>query len=144
MAELLNLTREKSVLDVGTGSGYAAAVFARLAKSVLSIERQPILAERAKKTLHALGYKNITVIAGDGTLGYPSRSPYNAIAVAAAAREIPPALLAQLADDGRLVMPIGDGYLQRMTLVVRSGQQLLNHDMGEVLFVPLVSDTATP
>jgi protein-L-isoaspartate(D-aspartate) O-methyltransferase len=108
----LRLAGAERVLDVGTGSGYQAAVLSELAGSVISVERIPALAEQARRNLQAAGYAaRVEVVVGDGTLGLPERAPFDAIAVAAAAAEIPPALEAQLAPAGRLVLPVGESLV---------------------------------
>ncbi|HZO49492.1 MAG TPA: protein-L-isoaspartate(D-aspartate) O-methyltransferase [Gaiellaceae bacterium] len=118
--ELLGLSGDENVLDVGTGSGYAAAVLAELAERVTTIERVPELAERARAALLAAGYPQVEVVVGDGSLGVPERAPFHAIAVAAAAPGIPESLYAQLAPGGRLVLPIGSRENQRLALVVKT------------------------
>ena len=136
MCELLELRPEDRVLDIGTGSGYHAAVLARLGAHVWSVERHAELSERAGQSLAAAGVQNVTLIVGDGRLGHPECAPYDAVNVAAAA-EIPVELERQLAPDGRLVAPVGDGD-QRLTLLRRSesGVQRTAHE--PVRFVPLV------
>ena len=112
ICEALGLRGGERVLDVGTGSGYKAAVLAELAGEVHSIERHPMLAERAREALAAAGYERVVVHVGDGTLGVPAEAPFDAIAVAAAAEHAPPALLEQLSAAGRLVIPIGPSRRQ--------------------------------
>jgi protein-L-isoaspartate(D-aspartate) O-methyltransferase len=118
--ELLGLSGDENVLEVGTGSGYAAAVLAELAESVTTIERVPELAERARESLAAAGYGTVEVVLGDGSLGVAERAPFHAIAVAAAAPRVPESLYDQLVSGGRLVLPIGSRADQRLALVVRS------------------------
>ena len=118
--ELLGLSGDQNVLEVGTGSGYAAAVLAELAASVTTIERVPELAARASDSLAAAGYAEVEVLVGDGSLGVPERAPFHAIAVAAAAPRIPESLYEQLVPGGRLVVPIGSRADQRLALVVRT------------------------
>jgi protein-L-isoaspartate(D-aspartate) O-methyltransferase len=130
MCELLELRGDEVVLDVGTGSGYHAAVLARLARRVVSIERHPALAARASALLGAA----VEVVVGDGTRGWPPAAPYDAINVAAAAREVPRALVAQLAEGGRMVVPVGD----RLLLVRRAGGAVEAEALDHVRFVPLV------
>lgn len=132
MCELLRLEPTDRVLDVGTGSGYHAAVLARLAEHVWSIERHPALSERAERNLRAAGVSNVTLLVGDGTLGHPAAGPYDAINVAAAAAEIPPALEAQLAPRGRLIAPV------REHLVVLEDGRRTAYE--RVAFVPLVGE----
>ena len=116
---LLGLRGEERVLDVGTGSGYQAAVLAELAAEVVTVERVPELAEQARRTLAAAGYERVEVRVGDGTLGVPDRAPFQGIAVAAAAPAVPPALYDQLDEGGRLVVPVGSRRDQRLQLIVR-------------------------
>jgi protein-L-isoaspartate(D-aspartate) O-methyltransferase len=128
------------VLDVGTGSGYQAAVLAELGGAVHTIERIPELAERAREKLRAAGYGNVTVHVGDGSLGLPEHGPYDAITVAAAAPEPPPTLYEQLVDGGRLVVPIGDRAVQRLEVVVRSPEGPAVVHSVPCRFVPLVGE----
>jgi protein-L-isoaspartate(D-aspartate) O-methyltransferase len=138
MCELLQLRGDERVLDVGTGSGWHAALLSRLGRWVWTVERHPELAEGAARALEAAGCRNVTIIVGDGTRGYREAAPYDAINVAAAAAdEIPRELLAQLADGGRLVCPVGKRN-QRLVVVHRRGEQLIPTDAGPVRFVPLV------
>jgi protein-L-isoaspartate(D-aspartate) O-methyltransferase len=140
MCEMLELTGDETVLDVGTGSGYHAAVLAQLCARVVSIERIPALSEQARAALDAAGITNVELVTGDGTLGYPPEAPYGAINVGAAAGHgVPPALADQLADGGRMVIPT-NGRAQRLLLVRRHGGEfeLVPHD--PVRFVPLVPD----
>ena len=118
--ELLGLSGDENVLEVGTGSGYAAAVLAELARSVTTVERVPELAARARGALLDAGYDEVDVVVGDGSLGVPVRAPFHAIAVAAAAPRMPDSLYEQLEPGGRLVLPIGSRADQRLVLVVRS------------------------
>jgi protein-L-isoaspartate(D-aspartate) O-methyltransferase len=136
----LALTGTERVLDVGTGSGYQAAVLAELADEVISIERIPELAESARGNLGAAGYSDrVELHLGDGAQGLPERAPFDAIAVAAAAIEPPRALVDQLADGGRLVVPIGTSAAQILELVVRSDGTSTRRSLAPVRFVPLVS-----
>jgi protein-L-isoaspartate(D-aspartate) O-methyltransferase len=136
MCELLELRPDDRVLDVGTGSGYHAAVLARLLNRVWSIERHAELSQRAAGNLAAAGVANVTVIVGDGRLGYPEAAPYDAINVAASG-EVPVELEAQLAPGGRLVAPVGDGE-QRLTLLRRVEDGVQRTAFEPVRFVPLV------
>ncbi len=140
MTEALELSPEDRVLEVGTGSGYAAAVLACLAEEVYTIERHAQLADTAKKRLAGAGYPKVIVRCGDGTLGWPEHAPYDAIVVAAGGPRVPDALLAQLAIGGRLVIPIGEQpRLQRLVRVRRvSESDFRSEDLGAVRFVPLI------
>jgi protein-L-isoaspartate(D-aspartate) O-methyltransferase len=142
MCELLDLRGTEKVLDVGTGSGYHAALLARLAAHVYSIEVHPELSEGAAERLAAAGVENVTLVVGDGSRGLPEHAPYDAINVAAAAGgAVPPALADQLADGGRLVVPVEDGE-QRLVLLRRTGSGLDRTALERVRFVPLVSGRA--
>lgn len=142
MAEHLELQPEDRVLEVGTGSGYAAAVFSRLVDEVYTIERYPELAEEAERRLWALGYRNVQVLAGDGTRGWPDEAPFDAIAVAAGGPTVPRSLKGQLAVGGRLVMPVGSTPRTQSLLRVRrvSERDYQEEDLGAVRFVPLVGE----
>lgn len=141
MAQELRLRPTDRVLDVGTGSGYAAAVMARLVSEVWSIERHQRLADGARARLEALDVRNVHVITGDGTLGHPPAAPYDAISVAASTASVPSALLDQLADGGRLVIPIGPpGEFQHLVRYVRHGDTISDEPLIGVRFVPLVAD----
>ena len=140
ICSLLSLTGTERVLDVGTGSGYQAAVLAELAAEVVTIERIPELAESARGLLQEMGYENVEVRAGDGSLGVPDRAPFDGIAVAAAAPSVPPALYEQLADGGRLVLPRGTRVGQDLVLVVRTPQGPVERRSIACRFVPLVGD----
>jgi protein-L-isoaspartate(D-aspartate) O-methyltransferase len=139
MCELLRLTGAERVLDVGTGSGYHAAILSRLAGHVHSIERHRSLSERAEQSLREAGIHNVTLVVGNGETGWAEAAPYDAINVAAASPDgVPPALEAQLAPGGRLILPIG-GEDQRLVLVERHGDDLRRTYLAGVRFVPLVS-----
>jgi protein-L-isoaspartate(D-aspartate) O-methyltransferase len=138
-AEALGLDRAQRVLEVGTGSGYAAAVLSRLAREVYTIERVPSLCESARERLGQLSYDNVEVRCGDGSLGWPEKAPYDAIAVAAVGPRPPPALLAQLELGGRLVMPIGPDGSQRLVRLTRMGATSYREEsLADVRFVPLI------
>lgn len=130
---------EELALEVGTGSGYAAAVLSRLCRKVITIEREPALAEHASETLRRLGFHNVEVAVGDGSQGWPPEEPYDVILVAAAARGVPPALPDQLADGGRLVIPVATGAdePQDLRVYTRRGDEVLHRSLFPVLFVPL-------
>ncbi|KAF0107263.1 MAG: protein-L-isoaspartate(D-aspartate) O-methyltransferase [Anaerolineaceae bacterium] len=137
MTELLQLTASARVLEVGAGSGYQAAVLAGLAAEVHTVEVIPELARRAEETLAALGYSNVRVHPGDGSLGWPEAAPYDGILVAAAAPEVPPPLLAQLAEGGRLVLPVGGRGFQQLEVWENNGGQFACGKNIAVAFVPL-------
>ncbi|HZO33441.1 MAG TPA: protein-L-isoaspartate(D-aspartate) O-methyltransferase [Gaiellaceae bacterium] len=137
ICQALSLTGDESVLDVGTGSGYQAAVLAELAGSVVSIERVGELADDARATLAATGYERVEVVVGDGSLGLPELAPFDAIAVAAAAPAPPPSLVEQLAPGGRLVVPLGGRRKQRLTLLERTAGGIVARPLVDVRFVPL-------
>ncbi|WP_269582040.1 protein-L-isoaspartate(D-aspartate) O-methyltransferase [Roseibium sp. Sym1] len=138
--ELLEISPEDTVLDIGAGSGYAAAVLGELAASVISIERLPELADLARTNLEAAGYGNVEVLCADGTLGCPDKAPFDAIAVAAGAPTVPESLKQQLKVGGRLVIPVGP--TRRMQDLVRvrriSETEFNTDDLGGVAYVPLV------
>ena len=138
--ELLALGGRERVLEIGTGSGYQTALLAMLCDSVFSVERIPGLAQRARETLAAAGIRNVTVLVGDGTLGWRPFAPYDAILVAAASPEIPGPLMEQLAPGGRMVIPLGDRSNQTLTLVRREGDQLHTTTVADVRFVPLLGE----
>ncbi|MGD0492789.1 MAG: protein-L-isoaspartate(D-aspartate) O-methyltransferase [Steroidobacteraceae bacterium] len=140
MADALELEGGDKVLEIGTGSGYAAAVLSRIAKDVYTVERLGQLAEKAAAALSALGYHNVHVLHADGTLGWPDHAPYDAIVVAAGGPEVPESLKAQLKIGGRLVIPVGaDRRLQELVRVTRVGQhEYRTEELADVSFVPLV------
>lgn len=141
MAEAAEIGPTDQVLEVGTGSGYGAAVLACLAGRVWTIERHEELAEAARTRLGRDGYDNVTVIVGDGSRGWPPAAPFQAIVVTACPRTIPSELLDQLDDGGRLVIPVGQRRrVQTLVRVRRRGEQLSREDLGPVRFVPLISD----
>ena len=128
-----------TLLDVGTGSGYQAAVLAQCGARVVSIERDPELAARARERLVRLGY-HVAVVVGDGSAGYPPKSPYAGIVVGAGAPDVPEPLFEQLADGGRLVIPVGGRRSQRLTIVRRVGPEREVRTSDACIFVPLVGD----
>ena len=139
MSSLLELSGREKVLEVGTGSGYQAAVLGALARRVCSIERLPRLAERARVTLEALGLDNVWIRVGNGTLGWPDEAPFDRIVVTAAPPEMPQALVDQLAEGGVLVAPVGDqDRVQRLVRLRKKGGAVTREDLGAVRFVPMV------
>lgn len=140
MAEALDLNPTDRVLEVGSGSGYASAVLAQLADHVFGVEHFPELAERSRETLRELHFDNVTIVCGDGTLGLPDEAPFDAIMVSAAAPETPAALFEQLAEGGRLVIPIGSRYGQQLMRFERHGDEFAARALGDVRFVPLIAD----
>lgn len=141
MAEAAELEPTDSVLEIGTGSGYGAAVLAELAGTVVTIERHQSLADDARHALHAAGFDEVRVVDGDGTKGWPEQAPYDAIIVTAAGPDVPAQLIEQLASGGRLVMPVGEfGGAQNLVRIRRVGDALTRDDLGAVRFVPLVAD----
>lgn len=139
MTQALNIEPGSTALEVGTGSGYQAAILGRLCRRVITIEREPALAEQASATLSRLGFENVEVAAADGSLGWPPGAPYDAILVACAASEVPQALIDQLGDGGRLVVPVQviAGEPQDLRLYVRAGTDVTYRSLFPVLFVPL-------
>jgi protein-L-isoaspartate(D-aspartate) O-methyltransferase len=136
--ELAGLTGRERVLEIGAGSGYQTALLAMLADAVFAIERIPALAQSARGALEAAGVRNVTVLVGDGTLGWRPFAPYDAILVAAASPEVPAPLVEQLAPGGRLVIPLGDRSSQVLTVVQRLGDELRTSTVADVRFVPLL------
>jgi protein-L-isoaspartate(D-aspartate) O-methyltransferase len=136
--ELGRLRPEDRVLEVGAGSGYQAGVLSRLAREVVTIERIPALAESAWRALHSIGVENVQVVVGDGTMGWLLNAPYDCIVVAAAAPRLPPALVEQLRDGGRIVIPVGDRDMQRLCVIEKRGERLIEVSHDACVFVPLV------
>lgn len=141
MTECLALKGGEKVLEIGTGSGYQAAVLGRIAAAVFTIEINDTLARRAAETLERLGYGNVHVRSGDGFFGWPEEAPFDAIIVTAAAPEVPPALFAQLAEGGRLVIPLGDvRTYQRLTVVTKRNGKPSVERVLDVRFVPMTGE----
>ena len=140
MTELAHLQPDSRVLEVGTGSGYQAAVLAEVAGEVYSIEIVQTLAQSAQKTLRRLGYESVRVRHGDGYRGWPEAAPFDAILVTAAAPRVPPALIAQLAVGGRLVIPVGEGARQQLEVHERTPQGVDVERLLPVLFVPMTGE----
>jgi protein-L-isoaspartate(D-aspartate) O-methyltransferase len=140
MTELLKPEPSDNVLEIGTGCGYQSAILAQLVNKVTSIERIPAVAELARSNLTALGFSNIEIITADGTLGYPENAPYNGIIITAATPSIPKPLLAQLADNGRLVAPVGGREVQELVVLSNQNGRISQELHGGVRFVPLIGE----
>ena len=140
ICQALELRGDERVLEVGTGSGYSAAVLARLAAETIGIERHESLAAGARRALEALGVANVEVLVGDGSRGLPQRAPFEAIAVHATAPAPPLKLLGQLTDGGRLVVPIAADRADLLTVFRRRGDELLSESIGPCRFVPLIGE----
>jgi protein-L-isoaspartate(D-aspartate) O-methyltransferase len=138
MTQLLELRGGEKVLEIGTGSGYQAAILAKLAQKVYTIERHQKLLESAQKVFNNLGLKNIETKYGDGSSGWPKHAPFDAIMVTAAAGRISKKLTDQLAEGGRLVVPVGKGAWQKLKKITKIGKELKEEDFGLCAFVPLV------
>ncbi len=144
MLQVLALRGHEKVLEVGTGTGYETALLCELAAHVFTLERHRELAVGAKRKLDALGYRNVEFVFGDGAYGLPAAAPFDAILVAAAAPRPPEALIAQLAEGGRLLVPVGSPTEQRLVSVTRIGERTKTEEFGGCVFVPLVSPAAFP
>ena len=138
--EQLRLTGNEKVLEVGTGSGYQTALLAALAGQVFTVERVRTLAESARLALREAGARNVSVLVGDGTLGWSAYEPYDAILVAAGGPEVPPPLLEQLAEGGRLLIPLGVRGAQTLTLIHRVAGEYRRHAVADARFVPLIGE----
>jgi protein-L-isoaspartate(D-aspartate) O-methyltransferase len=138
MAEALSLEGSEKVLEVGAGSGYQAAVLSHLAREVIAAESQPALAATARERLAQLGYSNVRIVEGDGSLGWPADAPYEAILVTAAAPAVPPPLLEQLAEGGRLVIPVGSVKDQELVRVTKTRGRVSQQSLFACRFVPLL------
>ena len=144
MTEMVELEGPELVLEVGAGSGYQAAILAELAREVITVEARASLADVARERLAALGYGNVRVEIGDGTLGFPEAAPFDAILVAAAAPQVPPPLIEQLAEGGRLVIPVGQSDRQMLMRVRKSGSQIVKEELFACQFVPLQGQYGWP
>lgn len=139
MTQAVKFERGQKVLEIGTGSGYQAAILAEIGGQVYTIEIRPKLAEKASLTLQSLGYGQVKVRQGDGYFGWPEAAPFDAIMVTAAANHIPPALIDQLAEGGKLVIPLGStAYFQTLTLVEKKGKKTYTRHIASVQFVPMI------
>jgi len=142
MTEALELKGNEKVLEVGTGSGYQAAILAELARLVITTERLHTLADTARRVLDGQGYTNIRVHLAEETIGWPGEAPYDAIIVTAGAPRVPADLLAQLAFGGRLIIPVGSRYVQELYKVTRRRKRNVIHNLGGCRFVPLIGKDA--
>ena len=140
MTEALELRGDEKVLEIGTGSGYQTAILAELAREVYSVERIPELADEARTRLEDLGYTNVHIRVGNGTLGWPEEAPFDAILVTAGAPKVPKSLKAQLADGGRLVIPVGSEFHQVLYRIRRRGDEFLEEPLTSCVFVPLIGE----
>jgi protein-L-isoaspartate(D-aspartate) O-methyltransferase len=140
MTESLQLDGSEKVLEIGTGSGYQAAVLAELARDVYTIEIFESLGRRAAKTLAGLGYANVHVRVGDGYQGWPEYSPFDAVIVTCAPTHIPRPLKAQLAEGGRMIIPVGEQYAQKLVLLTKTNGEILQTDIIDVRFVPMIDE----
>jgi protein-L-isoaspartate(D-aspartate) O-methyltransferase len=138
MAEALSLEGSEKVLEVGAGSGYQAAVLSLLAREVIAVESQSLLAATARERLARLGYSNVRIMEGDGSLGWPADAPYDAILVTAAAPAVPPPLVEQLAEGGRIVIPVGSAKDQDLLRVTKIGGKVSQQSLFACRFVPLL------
>jgi len=138
MTELLELKGDERVLEIGTGSGYQAAVLAELCQKVFTVERVKTLADKARATLDRLGYKNVAMKVFDGTYGWKEMAPFDAIIVTAAAPDVPDTLLEQLKDGGRLVIPVGERYSQVLVELIKSPSGMVRKTSIPCVFVPLI------
>ncbi|MGI8548421.1 MAG: protein-L-isoaspartate(D-aspartate) O-methyltransferase [Gemmatimonadaceae bacterium] len=136
--ELLHLTGQEKVLEIGTGSGYQTALLSKLAGQVFSVERVAPLLDRAREVLAEVGVRNVSFLLGDGTLGWRQYGPYDAILVSAAAPTVPATYIEQLAEGGKLLIPLGDRDEQVLNVITRRGDALESKAMGPVRFVPLL------
>jgi protein-L-isoaspartate(D-aspartate) O-methyltransferase len=140
MTEILALRGDERVLEVGTGSGYQAAILGRLAREVYTVERIASLSIRAREVLVGLGADNVTALEGDGSWGLPEHAPYDAILVAAGVQRIPEALPSQLAEGGRLAIPVGGRERQVLVLLRRDGEEFRESRLTPCVFVPLIGE----
>jgi len=140
MTQELKLTGSEKVLEVGTGSGYQAAILAELAREVYTIDRIDSLAKKADSKLSGLGYKNVHAVTGDGSLGYEKEKPYDGIIVTCAAPSLPSGLADQLNDNGRIVIPVGPRFTQVLMVYQKKGDSMIQHEVCGCVFVPLIGE----
>ena len=144
MTEALNLEAGEKVLEVGTGSGYQAAILAEICREVYTVEIIEELGDSARRLLNELGYDHVHVRIGDGYAGWEEHAPYDAIVVTCAPTDIPPALKEQLAEGGRMMIPVGRAYSQELVLLRKKGGELVEESVLPVRFVPMVDDSGKP
>jgi protein-L-isoaspartate(D-aspartate) O-methyltransferase len=142
MTELLDVKDDNKVLEIGTGSGYQAAILSKLAMSVITVERVVELYHQSKELLKKLGYNNVMVVHGDGSIGYKEYAPYDRIIVTAASPEVPESLIEQLGDNGKIVIPLGNRIIQRLEIIIKEGESLRREISEGVRFVPLLGKEA--
>ncbi len=142
MTQLLDVKDDHKVLEIGTGSGYQAAILSKLAMSVITVERIQELYQQSKEQLHKLGYNNIIVVHGDGSIGYKEYAPYDRIIVTAAAPKVPESLIEQLYEKGKIVIPIGNRWTQRLEVIKKEGTTIKKEKNEGVRFVPLIGKEA--
>ena len=140
MTDLLDPHAGERILEIGAGSGYQAAILAELTSGVITIERIPAVAARARRNLSLAGSRPAEVVVGDGTLGHPAKAPYDGILITAGTPEVPQPLIDQLADRGRLVAPVGTRGVQELVRIVREGGRIRREGHGSVVFVPLIGE----
>lgn len=140
MTDALNLTGTEKVLDIGTGSGYQAAILAEIVEKVYTVERIPELSQRAERLLHDYGVDNVEFLIADGTKGWSEHAPYDAVVIAAAAPAVPESLKTQLADEGRLVIPVGQPHSQTLTLLTRTKSGFTSRKICPCIFVKLIGE----
>lgn len=140
MTELLELKGDERVLEIGTGSGYQAAILAELSKEIYTVERVSALSEQAEARFHALGYKNIHVKVGDGTSGWQEEAPFNRIIITAGTPKIPEPLMEQLSDEGIMIAPVGDRFSQQIIKVLKSKNKVFESLHTPCVFVPLIGE----
>lgn len=138
MTQYLDLKGEEKILEIGTGSGYQTAILAELAKEVYSVERFSSLSEKAEKTLKEMGYTNINLQVGDGTLGLPEYAPFDRVLITAGSPRIPLPITEQLAENGKIVLPLGENYSQVLTLIEKKGVKMESTHICGCVFVPLI------
>jgi len=142
MTQLLDVKDDQKVLEIGTGSGYQAAILAKLAMSVITVERIAELFQQSKELLHNLGYKNIIVVHADGSIGYKEYAPYDRIIVTASSPRVPDSLIEQLSPNGKIVIPIGNRIIQRLEVILKEGESVKREASEGVRFVPLIGKEA--